>query len=214
MSSKLITREEAQALIGPEGALPLSAGTLYLGEGQYAEYPAAEEVVDNVANMLALQSKLVDELERTQAEKNTAYKERNQLVALVAAFVRDRASKMGSDHWDAWLGKHQDISDPRETEDNPWDPEWMNVVYIKTPAGQLSWHLHDSDVDLFEGLPSVDNDPFGKYLTQPWDGHTTEEKYRRIRDLFVVFISASTPEKSTVEINPEWQHGVHGKVRA
>lgn len=42
---------------------------------------------------------------------------------------------------------------------DPESPEWP-VVYIELPGGQVSWHM-----------------PQHK---QPWDGHTTAEKYRRI----------------------------------
>lgn len=41
------------------------------------------------------------------------------------------------------------------------DPEWP-VVYIELPTGSVSWHVPQHPV--------------------PWDGHTTEEKYRRIRE--------------------------------
>lgn len=40
-------------------------------------------------------------------------------------------------------------------------PEWP-VVYIELPTGQVSWHMPQHPV--------------------PWDGHDTEEKYRRIRE--------------------------------
>lgn len=43
---------------------------------------------------------------------------------------------------------------------DPKDPEWC-VAFIELPTGQVSWHM-----------PPHPN---------PWDGHTTEEKYARIR---------------------------------
>lgn len=43
---------------------------------------------------------------------------------------------------------------------DPADPEWP-VVYIELPTGQTSWHMPQHPVE--------------------WDGHTTAEKYRRIR---------------------------------
>ena len=55
-----------------------------------------------------------------------------------------------------------------------WDPEWLNVCYIDLPTGQASWHYHDRDAFLFEGLPAYE----GSY-----DGHTTPEKYNRLFDL-------------------------------
>lgn len=67
----------------------------------------------------------------------------------------------------AWLAEH----DPA---DAGWDPEWRTIVFIDGPTGQLSWHLHDSDVPLFDGLPRGPNS---------WDGHTTPEKYERVARL-------------------------------
>lgn len=52
-----------------------------------------------------------------------------------------------------------------------WEPEWHNCVYIDLPTGQVSWHFHDRDAILFEGL--------GPYAGE-WDGHTTLEKYLRL----------------------------------
>jgi hypothetical protein len=46
---------------------------------------------------------------------------------------------------------------------DPQEPEWP-VAFIELPTGQVSWHL-----------PQHPN---------AWDGHTTEEKYKRIRDWF------------------------------
>jgi hypothetical protein len=53
------------------------------------------------------------------------------------------------------------------------EPDWP-VVYVDTPAGQLSWHIAPRDMDLFEGVPRG---------LVPWDGHTTEQKYERLRKL-------------------------------
>jgi len=50
------------------------------------------------------------------------------------------------------------------------------IVYIWTPRGQLSWHISKMDLDLFSHL---------KWSTRenPWDGHTTAEKYERLAQL-------------------------------
>lgn len=45
------------------------------------------------------------------------------------------------------------------------------VVYITLPTGQVSWHISPSDLDLFKHVA---------YGDEKWDGHTTEEKYRRL----------------------------------
>lgn len=49
------------------------------------------------------------------------------------------------------------------------------IVYVALPTGQCSWHISPDDWrDLFQPLEL----PVGTR----WDGHTTEEKYRRIRE--------------------------------
>jgi hypothetical protein len=58
--------------------------------------------------------------------------------------------------------------------ENPAEPDWP-IVYIGTPAGQLSWHLAKTDMDLFENFPKANNNM--------WDGHSTSEKYDRLRSL-------------------------------
>lgn len=98
--------------------------------------------------------------EKFVLERNRAYAERNKLVAAL------------SHQYPSSLGLHD-----QKPGDPPWDPEWIYVVFIDTPEGQLSWHLHESDLDsgLFDHLLM---DPEKK-----WDGHTTEEKYRRLAAL-------------------------------
>lgn len=56
---------------------------------------------------------------------------------------------------------------------NADSPEYL-VVYIETPVGQMSWQIHPEDLDLFDGLPIVEQ--------QVWDGHSTEDKYRKLRN--------------------------------
>lgn len=80
------------------------------------------------------------------------YDERNHLVALLARMYP---------------------SGLRRTAIENWDPEWHNCVYIEFPWGQASWHFHDRDAHLFQGLT--------EYHRQ-WDGHTTEQKYEAIRN--------------------------------
>jgi len=54
------------------------------------------------------------------------------------------------------------------------DAEGWWIVYAETPMGQVSWHVAPVDIRLFDGVP-VGSDP--------WDGHTTEEKYDRVARL-------------------------------
>lgn len=97
-------------------------------------------------------------------ERDSAYTERNRLVAALARLIMD-LERDGSPK--AWLAEH----DPT---DAGWDPEWRTIVFIDGPTGQLSWHLHDSDVPLFDGFPRGEN---------YWDGHSTSEKYERVARL-------------------------------
>jgi hypothetical protein len=84
------------------------------------------------------------------------YEERAHLVALLAT------------HYASLL-----------TFNDPAEPEW-GVVYIDTPAGKLSWHIAPGDLHLFLRTLTVAPDRV------KWDGHTTEEKYERIRRLLGV----------------------------
>ena len=56
---------------------------------------------------------------------------------------------------------------------DPEEPEYC-VVYVETPVGQMSWHIHPDDMDLFEGLCIMEN--------HAWDGHTTMDKYRKLQN--------------------------------
>lgn len=56
------------------------------------------------------------------------------------------------------------------------DVGFQTVVYIHgRPAGQMSWHIADADRDLFDHVTRDD--------APVWDGHTTDEKYRRLAAL-------------------------------
>lgn len=83
-----------------------------------------------------------------------AYTERNRLVAALA--------RIGG--WTVWTGIDSDA------------PGYV-VVYVETPKGQLSWHVKEDEARAlfphfaFENVGGV------------WDGHTTDEKYRRVAAL-------------------------------
>lgn len=87
---------------------------------------------------------------RIGEQRDGAYRERNQVVAALARLFPSGIAK---------------------TAIPGWDKAWHGCVYIDLPTGQVSWHFHDSDAALFDGLP-----PYAK----PWDGHDTPEKYRRL----------------------------------
>lgn len=100
-----------------------------------------------------LQRQLVD----ARAAKDTAYRERNTVLALLAR----AALALG---WRVGTGEHP-------AEDDSWEPDWRALLFIDTPEGQCSWHFHDSERHLLSGLPRY---------TDAWDGHTTEEKHQRV----------------------------------
>ena len=57
---------------------------------------------------------------------------------------------------------------------DPDEPDWP-VLYIDLPDGQVSWHFQRSEaIDLLAGIPKYDGE---------WDGHSTEEKYTRLKSL-------------------------------
>jgi len=95
---------------------------------------------------------LVDAMER---RNDAAYLERNQVVAALAKAFPSGIAR---------------------TAIEGWSEDWHGVVYVDVPTGQCSWHFHDSQAYLFDGLPP--------YAGQ-WDGHTTEEKYARLAALQV-----------------------------
>ena len=56
--------------------------------------------------------------------------------------------------------------------DPAWPAEWRTVLFVELPTGQCSWHIHQREEALFHWCPA---------WTKGWDGHSKEEKYRRLR---------------------------------
>jgi len=104
-------------------------------------------------------AELQAKLNEAVAAKDQAYSERNQCVALIAKLAAQQGYTIG-------MGKH----DPK---DYNWEDDWRNIVYIDLPTGQISWHIHDSELELFSQLPPYANG---------WDGHSTDEKHQRMRE--------------------------------
>lgn len=94
---------------------------------------------------------LLTALDDLTAEKAAVYRERDQIVAVL--------SKL----WPSHLAKHL----------GEWEDDWRNIVCIHSPVGQVSWHIHDSEMSLFNHLEITLSD---------WDGHTTPEKYERLSE--------------------------------
>lgn len=93
--------------------------------------------------------------QKLEEEKDGAYLERNQCVALIAKMALSLGLKAGT----------------ARTAIEGWSEDWHGCVYIDLPDGQVSWHYHDSQAHLFADLPAYDG---------AWDGHDTPEKYRRV----------------------------------
>lgn len=113
---------------------------------------------------------------------NGAYRERN---ALVAALIRVGGYR-------TWV-----ISAP--------DADGWHIVYVETPMGQMSWHVHPTDIRLFA---DVDGAPLfsSRRDDDEWDGHTTDEKYERLAAL----ASPPAPAGLDVERLARAMHSVHG----
>lgn len=62
---------------------------------------------------------------------------------------------------------------PAHIQPDATDYHWP-VLILRLPTGQCAWHISESDMDLFD---HVRTDTY-----EPWDGHTTYEKYERIRE--------------------------------
>lgn len=97
-------------------------------------------------------------VKQLESEKSQAYWERNQLVLYL--------SKQFQSH----LCRHPE-SDIR------WDKDWRWIVCIHLPEGQATWHIHESEIAEFNHL---------KEETSHWDGHTTLDKYNRLKNRFLI----------------------------
>lgn len=87
-----------------------------------------------------------------QAQLDSVYTERNALVCALSKVFPSYLMPHGPDV--------------------TWDDDWKNIVCIDAPlVGQLTWHIKDSELPMFAHLARRENN---------WDGHTTEEKYRRL----------------------------------
>ena len=120
-------------------------------------------------------------MERVRKEtesKDGAYHERDMLVCAL--------SKL----FPSYLARHRE-------EDTEWENDWRWIVYIEIPTKvkvvsgdqhnhileskwfetkieQISWHIHDSEREMFNHLEVKENN---------WDGHNTERKYQRLQAL-------------------------------
>ena len=108
-------------------------------------------------------------LDALREAKDQAYRERNLLVAFVTRV------------YPSHLMRHP-------AADTPWEDDWRWIVCVHSPTGQMTWHIHDDDVGLFEPLVMEGE------LPGHWDGHTTADKYERLACL-PVGMGDQCPEK-------------------
>ena len=105
---------------------------------------------------------LLTQLADAMEAKNGAYSERDRLVAAL--------SKMLPAH----LCRHEGAD---------WEPDWRTIVCIHLPAGQATWHIHDSERHWFQHL---------EVTRGHWDGHSAAEKYDRLSQLSPVMDRENT----------------------
>jgi len=81
------------------------------------------------------------------------YAERNLLLALL------------SHHYPAFISR---------TNENGWDDDWRWSCYLTLPTGQINFHIHDSQLMLFQHLP---------VKMEGWDGADKKEVLIRLDTL-------------------------------
>lgn len=159
---------KAPTMLGSTGAESLTGAEIR------ALFDDVEKLEANIRSQADLLDKreaeikaLKDERDQAQlaervakAERIAVYAERNKVVAALAVMAR-RAG------WKCGIGTHLG-----ET----WEPDWRTTILIDLPTGQVSWHVHDSEVQWFAFLGPYD----GK-----WDGHSTVAKYERLANLAI-----------------------------
>lgn len=88
-----------------------------------------------------------------EEQLNGAYRERAQLLALLAAL-------------------HPSVIAPApDVDEDGWQ-----VLYLRIGGKQASWHIAPQDAELYAHVEHVPADD----VRAQWDGHTTEEKYAHI----------------------------------
>jgi hypothetical protein len=72
-------------------------------------------------------------------------------------------------------------------------PEGVTVLYVQTLAGQLAWPIEQTERGLFRHVGNV---PPGDHRAR-WDGHTTEERHRRMNQQRRMLVEPLTHEELT-----------------
>jgi len=106
-----------------------------------------------------------EQLEEARAACKRIMEERDDLKKALGAVYRERA------HLTAFLAAcYPSVLCPDQDDDG------YLILYVDTPAGQLSWHVHVDDAEDLLGHVQEDE-------AAEWDGHTTEQKYERLDGL-------------------------------
>jgi len=98
----------------------------------------------------------------SEEAKNGAYWERNMLALMLAKLTNEKMTVWENSYRSGWYYHGE------------WDG-WSRVISIN--RGQITFHVPD-DFDL-GNLPQI---------TPNWDGHTTEEKWRRVAEICGVIL--------------------------
>ncbi|MFE2600146.1 hypothetical protein ACFXCZ_27265 [Streptomyces sp. NPDC059396] len=119
---------------------------------QYLDHP---RIAQKLLDQQGQINDLTAAVARAEEERDGAYRERAHLVA--------------------WLASaYESLRVPAPDTD---EPGWQ-IIYLYAGPWQMSWHIAPRDADLVKDIPTgIDGDPRAQ-----WDGHTTDQKYRRIRN--------------------------------
>lgn len=125
--------------------------------------PMQAEVAEEAARhwereCIALRVRVAD----LETSKNGAYAERNKLVALLASLFPSS------------LERHDGAD---------WEDDWRWVVFVDLPTGQVSWHIHDSELLHFSHVLRLQG--------RAWDGHSNDDKWSRVAR--AALVSAGKP---------------------
>ncbi|MEW2451234.1 hypothetical protein AB0896_27375 [Streptomyces parvulus] len=117
---------------------------------------AADSMTAHTKELLARRTEtLRKRAEEAEAERDGAYRERAHLVALLAAMTDG-----------AVIAPAPDVE----------EPGWQ-IAYLTIGGRQASWHISPRDAALFADVEHVPGDEPRAH----WDGHSTDDKYARIR---------------------------------
>lgn len=146
---------------------------------------------------LRLSQKLLDQqgqINTLTADRDGAYRERAQLLALLASL-------------------HPSVIAPAPDVD---EPDWQ-ILYLRIDDRQASWHIAPRDADLFVHVEHVPADD----RRAQWDGHTTEEKYAHIgqvaarlyaeaRGRVETLLTPAEPAPAATQATGDWEQQADG----